>query len=186
MVPHPHAFLIDPLVGREGAYANHPSDRGGETMWGMTIAQARRYGYKGAMRDMPRKEAFRIYDERYLIEPGFHHVLILSKAITEELFDTGVNMGVSWPAIFLQTALNKLNRRGKDYPNVKVDGDLGPATLQALARYLRARKAQDGEAVMLKALDILQGGRYFDITPEDDQNEDFFFGWLRNRIGVLA
>ena len=178
--------MVDRLIGREGAYSNHPSDRGGETMWGMTIAVARRYGYRGPMRDMPRREAFRIASERYLIEPHIIDVIPHSVAIAEELFDTGVNMGVSWPGIFLQTALNRMNRRGRDFANVKIDGDIGSETLRALAAFLRVRRAQDGEAVMLKALNILQGARYFDITPEDDQNEDFFFGWLRNRIGALS
>ena len=29
------------LLGHEGSYSNHPSDPGGETMWGITIAVAR-------------------------------------------------------------------------------------------------------------------------------------------------
>lgn len=180
------AKMIDGLVGREGAYSNHPSDRGGETMWGCTIAVARRYGYAGPMRSMPRAEALRIFRERYLVEVNLDAVLDHSILIGEELFDTGVNMGVSWPGIFLQTALNRLNRRARDYTNVKVDGDIGPATLAALAAYLKTRKGQDGEVVMLKALNVQQGARYFAITPEDDQNEDFMFGWLRTRIGALA
>ena len=68
--------MVDRLIGREGAYSNHPSDRGGETMWGMTIAVARRYGYRGAMRDMPRREAFRIASERFLIEPHITEALL--------------------------------------------------------------------------------------------------------------
>ena len=44
---------FDHTVGKEGGYSNHPSDRGGETMWGITIAVARDYGYSGNMREMP-------------------------------------------------------------------------------------------------------------------------------------
>ena len=29
------------LLGHEGGYSNHPADKGGETMWGSTIAVAR-------------------------------------------------------------------------------------------------------------------------------------------------
>lgn len=186
VVPDKVGQVIDRLVGREGAYSNHPSDRGGETMWGITILTARRYGYSGPMRLMPRAEAERIYRQRYWRATGFENVAFLSLAIAEELLDTGVNMGVAWPGIYLQTALNRLNRRQNDYPNLKIDGDVGPTSLRALTAYLKIRKGQDGEAVMLKALDVQQGGRYFDITPEDDQNEDFFFGWLRTRIGAYA
>ncbi|MFN3513440.1 MAG: glycoside hydrolase family 108 protein [Phenylobacterium sp.] len=185
-VPAQVEEVIDRLVGREGKYSNHPSDRGGETMWGITVATARRYGYAGSMRDMPRAEAVRIYRERYWKEPGFEAVAYLSLPIAEELLDTGVNLGVAWPGIYLQTALNRFNRRGRDYPNIKIDGDVGPITLRTLSTYLKIRRDQDGESVMLKALNIQQGARYFDITPEDAANEDFFFGWIRHRIGALA
>lgn len=177
--------IIDGLIGREGGYSNHPSDRGGETMWGVTIATARKHGYRGPMRDMPRPEACRIYYDHYFKKPGFEAVGFLSEPVAVEMFDTGVNMGPSWAAIFLQTALTRLNRRAKDYPNLKVDGDVGPATLSALKAFLK-RRGKDGEGVLLKALDVQQGARYFDITPEDDQNEDFLYGWLRTRVGTLA
>ena len=47
--------MIDATIGREGGYSNHPADRGGETIWGITAAVARRNGYAGAMRSMPRE-----------------------------------------------------------------------------------------------------------------------------------
>ena len=61
-------------------------------MWGITIAVARRYGYLGPMRTMPRTETVRIYRQRYRIDPGFDGVAVRSVVIVEELFDTGVNM----------------------------------------------------------------------------------------------
>lgn len=53
--------LIDALIEREGAYANHPADRGGPTCWGITEAIARAHGYAGAMKQLPRAEATEIY-----------------------------------------------------------------------------------------------------------------------------
>ncbi len=177
--------LIDPLIGREGGYANHPDDRGGETMWGITIAVARRYGYKGPMRSMPRTEAVRIYRQRYWIEPGFDAVATRSLAIAEELFDTGVNMGPSVPSGWLQRALNALNRQGKDYPDMKVDDDIGPATLRSLDSYLKVR-GKEGEAVLLKALNVLQGERYIRLAEGRGANESFLYGWLRTRVEMAA
>lgn len=165
----------------EGGYVNHPSDRGGETNHGIKVGTARRYGYNGSMRDMPWTTALAIYKRRYWDEPGFWDVSHLSAEIAVELADTGVNMGQSWPALFLQKALNRFNRRQRDYKNIREDGDIGPATLKALEAYL-GKRGRAGERVMLKSLNILQGARYFDITPEDDQNEDFMFGWIDNRV----
>lgn len=169
------------LKAKEGGYVNHPSDRGGETNHGITVGVARRYGYTGAMRDMPWSMAAEIYERRYLIEPGFHMVAAINEDIAMELVDTGVNMGPHWPSVFLQQALNALNRRGKDYRDILVDGDVGPGTRRALEAYLNRRGAA-GVRVMLKALNVLQGARYFAITPADDQNEDFMFGWLDHRV----
>lgn len=175
--------MINRTIGKEGRYSNHPSDRGGETIWGLTERVARANGYTGPIICMPRETAFDIFKKEYFIKPGFAGVALYNEAIAEELFDTGVNMGQTQACKMLQHALNGLNRRQKDYPNVVIDGDIGPATLKALQKYLAFRGGR-GIIVMLKALNVLQGARYFDITPEDDQNEDFLFGWLDNRIGV--
>lgn len=177
--------LGDALVGREGAYSNNPNDAGGETMWGVTAAVARRYGYVGPMRDMPRGTALSIYRARYWREPGLDRIALQSEAIAEELLDTGVNMGVAVASQFLQRLLNALNRQGKDYADIKVDGDVGPATLAALKAFL-AKRGSEGEAVLLKGLNALQGARYVELGEGRQANEEFVYGWLRARVGALA
>ena len=169
------------LLGKEGGYANHPSDRGGETMWGITIAVARRYGYSGPMRAMPRQTALDIYERRYFIEPGFSAVATVNEAIGLELTDTGVNMGPGIAAEFLQVALNAFNRQGKDYRDITVDRDIGPATMAALNAFLKLRGAQ-GSVVMLRALNAQQGARYLSLGQSRPANEDFMFGWFANRV----
>lgn len=177
--------LIGRLIGREGGYIDHPSDRGGETIWGITAAVARAFGYRGSMRAMPREEAARIYRERYWHAPGFDAVALRSELIAEELLDTGVNMGPAVAITFLQEALNGLNRQGRDYADIPIDGELGPKTLGALAVFLDGR-GEAGLQVLLKALNVLQGARYFAISASRPANEDFLFGWLRTRIGAVA
>lgn len=169
------------LRGKEGGYVDHPSDRGGETNHGITVGTARRHGYMGSMRSMPWETALSIYERVYFFEPNFDAVAELNTPIAVELIDTGVNMGQRWPCIWLQQSLNALNRRGKDFADVKVDGDIGPATVAALKAYL-ARRGQPGVRVLLKMLNCLQGARYIDITPNNDQNEDFVFGWFAERV----
>ena len=173
--------MIDATIGKEGRYSNHPSDTGGPTCWGITEATARRNGYQGDMRNLPREKAVAIYRQEYAIRPGFAAVAEISPAVGEELFDTGVNMGPSVPARWFQMALNGLNRQGKDYPDIGEDGQIGPATLAAFRAYRRARSV-DADTVMLKALNSLQGARYIELARGRAANEDFLFGWLRTRV----
>ena len=173
--------MIEATIGKEGGYSNHPSDRGGPTRWGITEAVARREGYAGDMRVLPRATAVAIYRQIYAIRPGFAAVAEISPAVAEELFDTGVNMGPAVPARWFQMALNGLNRRGRDYADIVEDGDVGPATLAAYRAYRKARGA-DADPVMLKALNSMQGARYVELARGRPANEDFLFGWLRTRV----
>lgn len=175
--------MIDELIGREGRYSFNINDAGGETMWGITAATARRNGYLGAMSMMPRATAETIYRNEYLVKPGFDQVYAVSPAIAAEMFDTGVNQGAGLPGPWLQRILNALNRQGRDYADIAVDGRIGPATIAALRAYLTSRGA-DGETVILRALNCQQGVRYLDITEGRPQNEDFYFGWLLNRVEI--
>lgn len=175
--------MIDDLIGREGRYSFNINDAGGETMWGITAETARRNGYMGAMSMMPRATAATIYRNEYLVKPGFDLVLAVSPRIAEEMFDTGVNQGSGLPGAWLQRILNALNRQGRDYPDIGVDGRIGPATIAALRACLD-RRGVDGETAILRALNCQQGVRYLDITEARPQNEDFYFGWLLNRVEI--
>jgi lysozyme family protein len=86
-----------------------------------------------------------------------------------------------WPPPF-SSALNALNRGARDYADIAVDGAVGPATLAALAGFLRTR-APAGETVLLKALEALQGERYLHLAETRPANEAFLYGWLANRMG---
>lgn len=170
------------LLGREGGYVNNPNDSGGETNWGVTVAVARINGYTGAMRDMTREQALLIYRKMYWEQPGFPLVASVSERIAEELFDTGVNMGARVAITFLQQALNVLNRQGKDYADITVDGQLGRGTVVALQAFM-AKRQLAGVTVLMKALNILQGARYIQIA-QGGKNEEFVYGWLRERVNL--
>lgn len=173
--------LIDGVIGREGRYSDNPADVGGKTMWGITERVARANGYAGPMRDMPRDAARNIYFSQYVQKPGFAAVMAVNDAIAEELVDTGVNMGTATASLFLQQALNTFNNQGADYPDLKVDGDVGPATISAL-KALLAKRGADGVTVMLRALNALQGERYITIGAGRPANEAFEFGWFLRRV----
>ena len=174
--------LIEEVIAREGGYSNHPADRGGPTRWGVTQAVARQHGFTGDMRVFPRDEAAAIYRRLYWLRPRFAEVATRAPALAAELFDTGINMGPAVAARFLQRALNALNRNQKDYPDMAVDGALGPVTLAALTAFLDHR-GPAGEIVLIKAVEALQGERYLALAERRPANEAFLYGWLAKRIG---
>lgn len=175
--------LIEALIDREGGYVANPADKGGPTCFGITEAVARANGYRGAMCDLPRDEAAAIYKRIYWLRPRFDQIAARSERIAAELFDTGVNMGPAVAVTFLQRALTALNRNGGDYPDLVPDGRVGPNTLFALDAFFALRGKSSGEAVLLRALEALQGERYLRLAERRPANEAFLYGWLANRIG---
>jgi len=173
---------LDALILREGDYVNHPADRGGATRWGITEAVARQNGYDGAMRHLPRSKAEAIYRAIYWTKPAFDQVATLAPRLAIELLDSGVNMGPAVASGFLQRALNALNRNGRDFSDLVVDRQIGPRTLGALDAFLRARSTQ-GEEVLRKAVDALQGAHYIQLAEARPSQEAFAYGWIANRIG---
>lgn len=174
--------LINGIIEREGDYVDHPNDRGGPTRFGITQAVARADGYRGGMRDFPRDRAVRIYLDQYYEGPGFHRLIVSFPRLTEELVDTGVNMGPARAARFLQRVLNVLNRQARDYRDIEVDGRIGPQTAGA-AQAFHARRGKAAELVLLRLVEGLQATRYVEICEADRTQEDFLFGWALHRIG---
>ncbi len=168
-----------PVPGRTG-YVNHPDDPGGETNYGITRRVAIENGYAGPMRDIPYSKVLDIYRRRYWDDLRGDE--ILDQAIAEELFDTGVNCGMHVVKKFLQRTLNVLNARGAKYPDLVVDGVVGPRTIEALRRALGL--APWYRLCVLRALDSLQCVRYIELAERDSKFESFVPGWLRARVGV--
>lgn len=175
--------IIDGIIAREGGYSNNPADSGGETMYGITVAVARSAGYHGPMRELPRATAAAIIGAQYCDPIALDAIEALSAPVAEELADTAVNMGAGTAGRFLQRALNALNQGGSLYPDLTVDGACGPATLAALRAYLTARR-RDGETVLLRALNALQGAGYIELAERRAKDEAFVFGWLLNRVVI--
>jgi lysozyme family protein len=168
-----------PVPGRTG-YANHPDDPGKETNYGVTIAVAREFGYAGPMRDIPYATVLKIYRLRYWdVIRGDE---IPDQEIAEELFDTGVNCGVGVAKTFLQRVLNVLNKKGVLWPDITVDGVVGPKTVAVLVTALKT--APYYRLCILRALDSLQCVRYIELAEEKEKFETFVGGWLRTRVGV--
>lgn len=168
---------------REKGFSNHAADTGGKTKYGVTEGVARRAGYRGKMEDLPRYFAEDVYRNEYIDMPRFNQVYAVAPTIGMELIDTGINMGTNTSVRFFQRTLNALNHKGDFYPEVTVDGNIGPATMSAFNMFIN-RRGQEGLTVFLRALNCLQGARYIDIAEKDPSQEVFVYGWLLQRVGV--
>ncbi len=175
--------IFDEVLGKEGGYVNHPDDKGGPTKWGITEKVARAHGYLGDMRNLTRGQALEILEADYWYGPRFDQVANLSPDIAAELCDTGVNMGPSVASKMFQRWLNVFNQKGTLYPDMDVDGLIGPRTINALRAYL-SKRGGDGELVMLTALNCTQGELYLELAEKREANQSFVYGWLKQRVIV--
>ena len=173
------AAIIVATVAVEGGYVNNPKDPGGETNHGITIGVARENGYTGPMRELPREYAENIYFKDYIEKPGYVPLIKQSPALGEELTDSAVNAGAPRSSRWFQTALNSLNRGGKDYPTILVDGRVGPGTVEAYKSLERIRGRVLACQLTIKLMDSQQAVYYMSLAHLNM----FTPGWIANRIG---
>src|SRR5437879_243863 len=102
-------------------------------MRGITVQTARENGYAGPMAAMTADQAKAIRRSKYFIRSGVYLLAAVSDGVAKKIYDAGILSGTGAAAIWLQRALNVLNRGAKDYADIPVDGGVGPATVKALA-----------------------------------------------------
>ena len=174
----------------EGGYVDDPEDAGGETYKGI----ARNYnpswpGWKiiDHMRinwstfpdclndsDQVVSRLEKLKDVFY--KDKYWDVNLLDKfpqAVANEMFDTGVNMSPKRAAKFLQIALNAMNRNGKLYRSLEVDGKIGNKTLFAMKLCL------EDEDVLIAILNTLQGMHYLKRIQQRPSQKKYIRGWFR-------
>jgi len=177
----------------EGGYCDGPDDAGGETFngisrkynpswsgWGIIDQHKQRSGFpESASNDtLLDGKVHEFYKDKYWDVNLLDHVT--SQVIANEMFDTGVNMGVGRAAKFLQKALNLLNNNGKRWDDIVEDGDVGSGTLRALNACLAFR----GDETLYKILNILQGMHYINYMTKSPKQEKYAFGWF-NRVDFI-
>lgn len=177
--------FIDSVIDREGGYINDGDDSGGATKYGITESTARRNGYYGEMQDLPLALAQDIYAREYFYNASLDMLSPISKAITEEVFDAGINCGIATAIEFLQRALNALNNRQEYYPDIVVDGIMGSKTQQALIDFLDKRRNMRGEAVLYNLINCLQGAYYVELVEKREKDEKWIFGWASHRLDFM-
>lgn len=177
------AAIVLNVVDVEGGFVDHRDDPGGATNHGITEKVAREHGYTGDMRVLPVEEAVDIYGVTFVVKPGFDRIIERSLALGEETVDQGVNFGPHRPSCWLQTALNSLNRQGRDYRDLAVDCRIGPATMAAYDALARKRGATKACELVLKLMEAQQGAEYLRLTSVNPKLETFMPGWIDHRLG---
>lgn len=179
--------IIRDIIRVEGGYVNHPDDSGKATKYGITAKTLSKWRGRPVtaedVENLTEKEARQIYLARYWYEPGFHQIAPISQRVAEELMDTGVNMGPARAVKFLQRLLTVFNNRAEFYPDLLVDGRLGPKTMAALRSFLNRRR-DEGERVLLFCLDALQTEGYVEIAERREKDEQFVYGQVLQRAAA--
>jgi lysozyme family protein len=147
------------VLQREGGYVNHPSDKGGETNFGITKASYPKLNIK----KLTREQAVEIYHRDYWQGSlKFLQDLEPDKALL--LFDFGVNMSPRSLGMCIQHALNACTHR------VKIDGVIGPQTISALGVV--------HPQIFAAAFRATVAGHYRRRAVEDPSQAAFLEGWM--------
>lgn len=113
--------IIEDIIEREGGdkETNDPSDSGGRTKYGIS---EKSHPEAWADGDVTKDEASDIYKRVYILSEKFQ--TIPDKVLQHQVIDFGVPSGPDTSARMLQQILG-----------VKIDGDIGPKTLEAIKNY---------------------------------------------------
>jgi len=170
----------------EGGYIHDPDDAGGETYMGISRKYNPGWDGWGIIDDLKGSSNFSkcLDDSDELLETvenfykqRYWDVNMLDdfedQAVAEEMFDTGVNMGVRRAAKFLQESLNYLNRNGSLFSDLVVDGVIGSATMNALSKLQK-----DDYSILLTMLNVCQGRHYMEYMKKSPIQEKYARGWF--------
>lgn len=150
------------VLRHEGGWSDDPLDRGGATMYGITLAVAQRHGIPDALalRGITPQQAADIYRKDYWRFDG-----IVNQNVATKVFDIAVNCGLSTAVKMLQKAVGMAGHF------TTVDGDLGPKTLEAVnACHVYT---------LMSLLVSLQRSHYQRIVDRSPEQIRFLKGWMR-------
>tara|TARA_R110000751_G_scaffold65483_2_gene133949 strand:+ start:5951 stop:6580 length:630 start_codon:yes stop_codon:yes gene_type:complete len=158
---------IPKILEHEGGFVNHPSDPGGATNKGITLATFRRYikpnGTVSDLKALTTAQAVTVYKRQYWDAVSAD---LLPSGVDYAVADFAVNSGPSRAAKYLQAVVG-----------VTQDGQIGPATIAATKamppREVIERLCGDRLAFMKR----IQGGKLW---------QTFGRGWQRRVDDVRA
>lgn len=140
---------FESVIGHEGGYVNNPSDPGGETKYGISKRAYPNLDIKNLTLAQAKQIYLRDYWSKLRLD-------LLPPNIRFDMFDTGVNSGLSVAVKLLQRAAKVVD-----------DGVLGPATITA------------ANAVDPQLLDKRFSGYRLQFIADLPKWPDFGKGWVR-------
>lgn len=166
--------MAEYVLGFEGKYSNNPSDKGGETKWGIS----KRSFPNVTITTLTRDQAKDIYLQ-YFYTPNkslFDSVSdnIYSTGLKIELFDAIVNMGQKNAITVFQQALNvfRTNKLIED----GIAGDSTKAAWQQL----------NGNCSILYVFRSERAGYYRVLAAKNASQKDFLSGWLSRAYAIQS
>lgn len=161
VVERPENFfeIVNHTLEEEGGYVNDPTDKGGETNYGIS---KRAYPDVDIFK-LTEDDAIDIYWKDYWVRGKCDSV---PKQLQAIYFDMCVNFGISGAIKVLQgTAKSKGS-------NIKVDGKIGPNTIKAIKNLNLER---------VRAFRVLKFAKIVINKPEQMK---FWFGWYRRSLKI--
>ena len=160
------------LLEEEGGWSDHPNDRGGKTMWGITQATYDAWRKKKkrplqTVRNVRKEEARELYESEYWKTSGCDR---LPWPISYITFDAAVNSGPSRAVKWTQGGLG-----------CSTDGKVGPTTLAAASRVVAEGDAKGLLAIVDQRVQFLSK-----LIRTDNSQLAFLLGWWRRSQRVLA
>ena len=180
---------FEKTMGNEGGYSNNPADRGGETYRGISRRSWPKWpgwekidkikqdpGFPEIIKYLQLEQDVKQFYRR-LFWDEIHGDMIPSQSVAEKLFDFAVNAGVKTTVKFMQESLNVLNLKGARWEDIDVDGNMGPATMRAVASCVK--KYED---VLLTMFSGRMINHYYQIMCNDQSQECFAINWIRRAV----
>ena len=180
------AFKI--VLGFEGGYVNNPADRGGETNYGITYNTLNDAKNKGWIPFNVTIQNIQLEHAKIIYKKGYWDAVqadSLPHPLDLIIFDSAINHGPVAAVKLLQKSLNTL----PPYPQLKVDGIIGPLTLRAVRDCVGLKDApgsQNKSNIRHLCIDVLMNRieLYLSIVLNNKSQEKFLKGWL-NRVFKL-
>lgn len=185
-----------PLKQYEGGWSDDPADAGGETYAGIARAYFPRWegwaivdNYKKVIGAIPskltkalaavptlQKQVAAWYKKEWWDRLG---LAALPQNVADEIFEQSVNLGKAGCGKKIQTVCNAYNYGpggAKYFADLKIDGAIGPKTLDAL-KALIAKKTD--AAALVHAFNCMQGAHYLERAASKPSQRRYTAGWMK-------
>ena len=152
--------IIEKVLEHEGGYIDDPTDRGGETKYGISKRAYPDENIKELTVERAKELYKRDYWDRFRVSD-------LPDRLRHIYVDMCINMGGGRAIKILQEACNSKNAE-----KIDVDGGIGPATIKA---------ASNVEPFRLRAYRVMF---YAELVMKKPDQERFWVGWFRRSCEV--